>query len=271
MHHGPGGVLRVPRGRRSARRLATRGRSAGACLQVVPFDLNTYIDGVTLSTLRRGPEAAPRRCPTAVMRSMPGPYATTQAAATRGASAAPGPPTRRPPGRSSSADRMRRAAACAPTTRRRACASRSLRSVAGRLHADQLSSPTSSAWSAASGARRGDERRGRGGNVETQLGYDYECARARANTYRMRSRQVLTADGTIASSPWTPSSIAGPNLIGTGWNLKAVNLPAASWLSAGILTEPAESRPDPGDDLLPAGPAVSGRGEGHSRRLGRLV
>ena len=56
------------------------------------------------------------------------------------------------------------------------------------------------------------------------------------------SRPCSPRTGTIASSPWNgPSAIAGPNLIGTGWNLKAVNLPAASWLSAGILTEPSES------------------------------
>jgi len=78
-------------------------------------------------------------------------------------------------------------------------------------------------------------------NVETALGYDCECARGASNTYRFRHTMVLTADGTLASSPWTQISLAGPNLIGTGWNLKAVNLPAASWLSAGILTEPAES------------------------------
>ncbi len=78
-------------------------------------------------------------------------------------------------------------------------------------------------------------------NVETTLGYDYECDRGVANTYRLRHTMVLTADGTLASSPWTQMSLAGPNPIGTGWNLKAVDLPGASWLSAGILTEPAES------------------------------
>jgi hypothetical protein len=78
-------------------------------------------------------------------------------------------------------------------------------------------------------------------NVETTLGYDYECDRGAANTYRLRHTMVLTADGTLASSPWTQMSLAGPNPIGTGWNLKAVDLPGASWLSAGILTEPAES------------------------------
>ena len=51
---------------------------------------------------------------------------------------------------------------------------------------------------------------------------------------------VLTADGTVAYSPWTQATVTGPPVSGTGWNLKTVDLPASSWLGAPVLTEPSE-------------------------------
>ena len=74
----------------------------------------------------------------------------------------------------------------------------------------------------------------------TALGNDLECDRGVTNTYRVRFHMILTADGTVAYSPWTQQTVAGPAMSGTGWNLKALDLPAASWLGAPVLTEPVE-------------------------------
>jgi hypothetical protein len=77
-----------------------------------------------------------------------------------------------------------------------------------------------------------------------QLPEDYECARnywGGANTYRLRSSYVNATDGTLAYSPWVEFAATGPACIGTGWNIKTVEAPAFNWLSAGILAEPAEA------------------------------
>jgi hypothetical protein len=74
----------------------------------------------------------------------------------------------------------------------------------------------------------------------TALGNDLECDRGVTNTYRVRFHMVFTADGTVVNSPWTQATVAGPGVTGTGWNLKAVDLPASSWLNAPVLSEPVE-------------------------------
>ena len=73
------------------------------------------------------------------------------------------------------------------------------------------------------------------------LGNDLECDRGVTNTYRVRFSMTYTSSGVVGTSPWTTVTCAGPTTLGTGWNFKAVNLPATSWLGAGILTEPSES------------------------------
>jgi hypothetical protein len=71
---------------------------------------------------------------------------------------------------------------------------------------------------------------------------DLECDRGVTNYYRIRGSQVNTTDGLRYYTAWNgPYPVAGPALQGTCWNVKAVNAPASSWLSAGILLEPQEA------------------------------
>ena len=73
------------------------------------------------------------------------------------------------------------------------------------------------------------------------MGYDYEPDRAVTNTYRARVVQWHTADAVYRSGPWsTSTTVTGPALTGTAWNIKTVELPASNWIGAGVLTAPAQ-------------------------------
>jgi hypothetical protein len=78
-------------------------------------------------------------------------------------------------------------------------------------------------------------------DAATYLGDDLECDRDVDNVYRVRLTMLLTADGTLGVSTWGPADAGGPATQPIGWNLKAVNLPASSWLEVGVLVEPPES------------------------------
>ena len=70
-------------------------------------------------------------------------------------------------------------------------------------------------------------------------GYDQEADRGVTNTYRARASMLSSGDGSRWYSAWTTATVTGPAL--AGWNLKALELPAASWIGAPVLTGPAET------------------------------
>ena len=209
-------------------------------LQVVPFDLNTYIDGVTLSTL-----AASFKLTTPLP---DGNYAVY-------ARAVRDHPSGSDVGRGVSAwTAYQKATWSQLIGAPQAPGAGYAADAAGQgivIHA-YLSAPA--AYTQSSGLAYverlvgGVWRAVRGMTAavvpaagDHTLGEDFECDRTITNTYRIRSSYVNATDGTLAYSPWTTFTVAGPVPLGTGWNLKAVNLIASSWLGAGALTEPTES------------------------------
>jgi len=73
-------------------------------------------------------------------------------------------------------------------------------------------------------------------------GDDYECLRSAGNVYRARVSMVLTATGVRYYSAWTTAaSVNGPAPTGTGWNIKALDLPASNWVGAPVVGEPEEA------------------------------
>lgn len=69
--------------------------------------------------------------------------------------------------------------------------------------------------------------------------YDYEAARGATNNYRARVLMVNTASGFVCYSGWTTASCTGPAV--SGWNLKALDSPAANWVGARVTGMSSES------------------------------
>jgi len=72
------------------------------------------------------------------------------------------------------------------------------------------------------------------------VGNDLECEREATNTYRARVSAWHTADAVRRYSAWTQQAVAGPAFSGSGWNLKALEDPSASWLGAPVVGRPEE-------------------------------
>ncbi len=69
---------------------------------------------------------------------------------------------------------------------------------------------------------------------------DYECDRSIDNSYRARASMVMSGDGSRRYSEWTHEAVAGPAMIGSGWNLVPVQAPGLAWLGAPVLVAPEE-------------------------------
>ena len=69
---------------------------------------------------------------------------------------------------------------------------------------------------------------------------DYEASRGVTNTYRVRVTEIYTSSGMPFTSAWAQATATGPATTGTGWNFKALDLIASSWMGANVVGDPTQ-------------------------------
>ena len=69
---------------------------------------------------------------------------------------------------------------------------------------------------------------------------DYEADRGVTNTYRVRVTEIYTSSGVPQISAWAQATATGPAITGTGWNFKALDLIASSWMGANVVGDPTQ-------------------------------